>query len=374
MFGWNEFKAKIIAEKLASREIPPVSVTSVEAKTVEWPVQIMAVGQVVTSQGVEVTPQVAGQVLKVEFASGQMVNEGDVLIQMDDRLDRATLEQNRSSLNLAELDYERKLDLLASNNVSQSDVDNARTRLINQQAAVDATLTKIDYMAVKAPFTGRIGIRQVDVGDYLSPGTPLASLQDLTKLYIDFSVPAVHLPDLKVGQKVEVRSDAYPGHSFNATLYAIDPLVDSTSRNVDLRAELDASSDKLLPGMFVELSVITDSSVNVISLPAVAINFSLYGDTVFVVKDATAKQVADAATDGRQSPVDGVGLDKNYKSFPIDRREITVGLRKNGLIGVVDGLKDGDVVITSNLHQLNNSRQVIVNNAVAPSTGIPKGD
>ncbi|NQX90151.1 MAG: efflux RND transporter periplasmic adaptor subunit, partial [Halioglobus sp.] len=334
VFGFYLLKNHMIAEKMASFQAPPVAVTTMKAKQSLWTTRIDAIGQITASAGVDVTPQIAGQVRAINFQSGDVVEEGQLLVQLDDQLDQDQLKRDLADVNLSQMDVNRYSTLVRENSAAQATLDKVRAKLVSDQAAAHATQTKINYMAIKAPFSGRLGIRQVNVGDFVQPGTELVNLQDTNLLYVDFSLPESYLPLLENGLQVQVISETR-AKPYRAVLVAISSQVDPKSRNVDLRAELLDPDFALSPGMFATVTVVTRQTTEVIVLPAVAVSYSLYGDTVFVVSD----------------PVKDGG-DGKTKRFETASHSVTVFDQLESKVAITKGLKPGDEVITSNQQQL----------------------
>ncbi|CAH0993044.1 Multidrug resistance protein MdtE [Sinobacterium norvegicum] len=345
IFGFQHVKQGIIADKLADYSPPPVSVTTVSASTDVWVKELQAVGAIVASQGVNVTPQVSGQLLSINFSSGEKVEQGQLLIQLDDSLTQAELESSKASLQLSEVDYKRKKELRKTNNISQSDLDRATAKLAHDKASIKGIETTIDYMAIKAPFSGVVGIRMVNLGDYLTPGQAIISLQNLDVLFVDFTTPATNLPLLKMGEEVKVYSDAFKGSEFSAKIIAIDNIVDQESRNISVRALLDNSGGDFLPGMYVTVKVETEQKNEIIPLPNVAVSYSLYGDSVFTLTKTDEKNATG-----------------EFYIYIAERKTIDVVMFKADRAGVSGDIQPGDIVVTSNQQQLKNKARVIVNN------------
>jgi membrane fusion protein (multidrug efflux system) len=345
IFGFQQVKQSIIAEKLSAYSPPPVSVTAVTASKDTWVKELKAVGAIVASQGVSVTPQVSGQLLSINFSSGERVEQGQLLIQLDDRLTQSELESAKASVELSELDYRRKKELRKTKNISQSDLDRATAKLAHDKASIEGIKTTIDYMAIKAPFSGVVGIRMVNLGDYLTPGQPIISLQNLDVLFVDFTTPATNLPLLKMGEEVKVFSDAFKGQEFNAEIIAIDNIVDKDSRNISVRALLHNTGGDFLPGMYVTVKVETEEQKKIIPLPNVAVSYSLYGDSVFVLSKTNEKNSSG-----------------DFAIYTAERKTVNVVMFKDDIAGIAGDIEQGDIIATSNQQQLKNKSRVIVNN------------
>jgi membrane fusion protein (multidrug efflux system) len=347
VFGFYFLKQHLVAERLAAYSPPPVSVTTVVASESDWVTRLVAVGEITANDAVDVTPQLGGQVKSIHFQSGDTVAAGDLLVQLDDRLEQDELERDNAKVKLAQLDVDRYGKLVKEQSASQATYDRALVTLQTKQASAHTTETKIDYMAIKAPFSGRLGIRQVNVGEYVQPGTPIVNLQDTSLLFVDFSLPETDLPKLETGLAVEVRSDAYKGQVYTATISAISPQIDPNSRNVDVRARLDATAKPLAPGMYAELTIVTRETAKVVQLPVVAVTYSLYGDLIYVIGES-----ADA-DDGPSG-----------KRFKVEQRAVEVLAERDSTVAVSTGIKAGDQIVTSNQQQLKASSVVTINNSV----------
>ncbi|MEP5566251.1 MAG: efflux RND transporter periplasmic adaptor subunit [Halioglobus sp.] len=338
VLGFDQFKQRIISKKLAEYTPPSVAVTTQVAQSENWTKRLTAVGEITARSAVDVTTQISGQVLSIHFNSGDVVEAGQLLVQLDDQLLRDQLIKDEAEAELSQLDVDRYTKLVAERSASQANLDRATANLARDKAASDSTRAKIGYMAIKAPFAGQVGIRQVNVGDFLSPGSSIVNLQNRRELYVDFSLPENYLPLLQQDLQVEVSTDAFPGKTFSAQVTGIAPQVDPNSRNMDVRAQFPEATPDLVPGLFVTAEVVTRDSQSLISLPAVAVSYSLYGDTVFVVGEKSA---------------DG---------YAIERRNVTVAMQRQSQVALSDGVKEGDQVITSNQQQLDNASIVIINN------------
>ncbi|MGF1790945.1 efflux RND transporter periplasmic adaptor subunit [Photobacterium profundum] len=354
VFGFYQFKQHMIKEKLATFSLPPVSVTTVKTTSDSWTQSILSVGHVTSDKYVNITPQLSGQVMAINFESGSKVNKGDILVQLDDRLLQANLATSVANLKLAQIEYKRQKRLLKTHSTSQDAVDTALAKLTTSQADAKYIQTQIDFMKIKAPFSGVVGLREVNLGDFLQPGNTIVELQNVDKQYIDFSVPEVYLTKIKHGQQVKFKTDSYGNKEFTATITAIEPSVDSESRNLDIRAVITSKSAHLVSGMYVETSVITHDVTAVVPVPVVAVSYSLYGDTIYVIKpDSEKGNKTETASDGKTK----------FPIYDVERRTVNIGQRRNGWVGVTSGLKANEQVVTSNQQQLKEGVHVIINNA-----------
>ena len=338
----------MIKTKLAVFSFPPVAVTSVSTHKEDWLEEIKAVGHVTANQEVNITPQLSGQIKRIAFSSGEYVEKGQLIVQLDTSLLKANLKTSQANLMLAELEYQRQLKLLKTHSTSQDAVDSASAKLSTSQADVEYIQTQMDFMAIKAPFSGRLGIRNVNLGDYVQPGTSIVELQNQDNQFIDFSIPEAYLSRVALKQQVYFSTDTYSKQSFIANITAIDPMVDSVSHNLDIRARVVDSRVTLLSGMYVEARIQSNQMTYVFPLPSIAVTYSLYGDGVYVLKPETKRASKEH---------------KGMFEYQVERRAVQVGPKRGGLVGIVSGLRAGEQVVTSNQQQLKPGSQVLLNNS-----------
>lgn len=340
IFGWKAYQMKQQAAMQAGPPPPVVAVSEVRVDS--WVPAINAVGSLVAVSGIEVTSEVAGKVSAVRFDSGQTVTEGDVLLQLDDSSDKATLEGLIAERKLAELKFERVARLLPEKSVSQSEYDEARALLDSAAAKVTAQQALIDKKQIRAPFPGLLGIRRVDLGEYLSPGAPIVPLEQLDPIFVDFSLPERELARVSVGQQIEVRVQAYAEAVFSGVISAADPGVDSRSRSFRLRAILQNPDQRLRPGMFAEVRVLMPEAEQVLTIPRTAVSYNPYGDFVFVVQEQDGAQM-------------------------VERRQIETGQSRDGRVSVSGGLQAGERVVSAGQVKLRNGQAVVIDDKPAPS-------
>ncbi|AQS37332.1 RND family efflux transporter, MFP subunit [Shewanella psychrophila] len=350
VFGFYFFKQYMIKTKLADFSFPPVAVTSVSTHKEDWLEEIKAVGHVTANQEVNITPQLSGQIKRIAFSSGEYVEKGQLIVQLDTSLLKANLKTSLANLMLAELEYQRQLKLLKTHSTSQDAVDSSFAKLSTSQADVEYIQTQMDFMAIKAPFSGRLGIRNVNLGDYVQPGTSIVELQNQDNQFIDFSIPEAYLSKVALKQQVHFSTDTYPDEDFIASITAIDPMVDSVSHNLDIRAQVLDSRVPLISGMYVEANIQSNHMAHVIPLPSIAVTYSLYGDAVYVLKPET--KFASKEHEG-------------MFEYQVERRAVQVGRKRGGNLGILKGLKVGEQVVTSNQQQLKPGSKVLLNNSKA---------
>ncbi len=314
---------------------PPITVAAALAEERLWQERLPAVGSLKALQGVELSLEQAGTVKTLHFDSGQRVKVGQLLLELDSDQETALLGTAVADLGLAKVDYGRGSQLVGDSAISRGEFDRLTAQYRRNQAVVDQLKASLAKKSINAPFSGTIGIRQVDVGDYLASGTVIATLQDLSSLYVDFNVPEQALPHLSLGQQVLVQVAAYPGQTFPASLSAINPKVDEATRNLLVRATMANPDGKLLPGMFASLLVLLPDPQPQVVVPESAITYTLYGNSVYV---ATAKKNQEG-----QAEQD----DQGQPQLTAEQRTVRTGERRDGLVVVSEGLRAGEQVVTA---------------------------
>ncbi|MBT8768793.1 efflux RND transporter periplasmic adaptor subunit [Metapseudomonas boanensis] len=319
---------------------PPINVSAEKSVEVPWQSRLPAIGSLRALQGVDLTVEASGTVQDVLFLSGEKVKQGQPLIQMDSDVEKASLATSEAELSLARVEFERGRSLVSRQNISKSEFDRLASELQAATGKVGQLKALLSKKRIVAPFTGTIGIRQVDVGDFLSSGTIIATLQDLSTLFVDFYLPEQAAPQLAVGQRVRISVAAFPGEVFEGDIAAINPKVEEATRNLQVRAVLQNPDGKLLPGMFANLEVLLPGEHLRIVVPESAITYTLYGNSVYVVgeeKDAEGKS-----------------------SLVVERRFIETGEHRDGQVVVLKGLKSGEQVVTSGQLKLDNGSHVAI--------------
>ncbi|MDF0730631.1 efflux RND transporter periplasmic adaptor subunit [Pseudomonas entomophila] len=306
---------------------PPISVAAAKAEQRQWQERLPAVGSLKALQGVELSLEVAGTVKALHFDSGQPVKAGQLLLELDSEQETALLGTAQADLGLAQVDYGRGRQLVGDSAISRGEFDRLTAQYRRNQAVVEQLKASLAKKSMKAPFSGTIGIRQVDVGDYLASGTVIATLQDLSSLYVDFNVPEQALPQLSLGQQVLVQVAAFPGQTFSASLSALNPKVEESTRNLLVRATLANPDGKLLPGMFANLLVLLPDPRPQVVIPESAVTYTLYGNSVYVVGEKKA--------------------DDGQAQLVAEQRTIQTGERREGVVVVAKGLQAGEQVVTA---------------------------
>lgn len=324
---------------------PPESISSAIAREEHWQETLEAIGSISAVQGVTVTPEVAGTISEIAFESGAAVKKGDLLVRLDTSSEEAQLRALEAQANLAKINAERVRHLRTDNTVSQSELDTAEATLKQMEANADAIRAAIEKKTIRAPFAGKLGIRQVNLGEYLDTGKPIVSLQALSPVYADFSLPQQNLSQLKTGMRVVVSMDTYPGRSFEGALTAINPDLDPITRSVRLQATLENTNQLLRPGMYARVEVQLPIEKNVLIIPATAVLSNPYGDSVYLIENST-----NAATGGSV----------------VRQQFIRTGQARGDFVAVESGLEPGVKVVASGLFKLRNGTAVVENNDVVP--------
>ena len=348
IYGFQQFRNKMIQQAIKGQANPPQTVSTTVAQTSTWQPSVEAVGNLRASKGTSLAAEVSGIVTVIHFDSGKMVKAGQLILELNAAPLKAQLEQLKAAARLAKQNYDRDLAQLKVHAVSQAAVDIAAANLKSALAQVTMQEAIIAQKSIRAPFSGQLGIRQVDLGQYLAPGTALVNLQQLDPMYLDFTVPQAQIDLIHVGENVTVQTNAFPNKVFTGTISALEPQVDISTRNLKVRASIANPDGELLPGLFATARVNKGDKKQYITLPNSAIAYNPYGSTVFIVKS------------------EGKGADGKPK-LVVEQRFVTTGLARGDQVAVLSGLQMGEVVVTSGQLKLRNGTPVIVNNSVQPS-------
>lgn len=327
---------------------PPASVAATEARELSWQSRLPAVGSLKALQGVDLSLETDGTVKALKFESGQPVSQGQPLLELDSEVETALLGTAQADLGLATVDYNRGSQLIGSQAISKGEYDRLTAQYRRNKAVVDQLKAALAKKSIVAPFSGTIGIRQVDVGEYLPSGTVIATLQDLSSLYVDFAVPEQALPKLSLQQSVLISVAAFPGETFNAAISAINPKVDDATRNVQVRATLANPDGKLLPGMFANVQVLLPNPRNEVVIPQSAVTYTLYGNSVYVAVPKKAEN-GEPEKDAEGKPL-----------LIAERRFVTTGEHRDGLVVVSKGLQAGEQVVTAGQLKLTQGAAIAV--------------
>jgi membrane fusion protein (multidrug efflux system) len=339
LFGWKFLQ---ISEAIKNIPIPPPAVVAAtHVLRNEWQSTLTGVGSLVAVAGIDVNSEVAGKVKSIHFESGQNIQKGQLLIELDTSTDEAELKGLEAAYHLEQAKFARSQQLITRHFISKSDFDLNKATLDEAKAMVIAKKAAIDKKRIVAPFTGQLGIRKVDVGQYLAAGDSIVPLQQLQPIYADFTLPEQHLADLGVNQAVTIAVQAQPGRIFNGRITAINPGIDKSTRTVTLRATLDNKERLLRPGMFVDVNVILDKILSVLTIPDTAITYNPYGNSVFVI-------------------------DSGKQGYTAQLKQIVTGETRSGRVEVIKGLNENEQVVSAGQVKLRNGMAVTIDKQPAP--------
>ena len=348
ILGWQlVFKPAMIKKFMSAGGIPPQTVSTAKAGISDWQSEYQAVGTLRALRGADIAPELAGIITAIHFDSGEEVQAGTPLVQLNAESDVARLQSLAAAADLAEVNYERDKKQLEFQGVSQALVDTDAANLKSAKAQVAEQRALVDKKLVRAPFAGRLGIRAVDLGQFVNPGTKLVTLQALDPILVDFYIPQKFLGKVARGQKVAMNTDAFPGQSFAGEITSIEPKADPATRNVQVRAAVHNPKRMLLPGMFATVSITSGVPQRYVTLPQTAVSYNPYGDTVFVLEERKAE-------DGKTSLV-------------AQQKFVTTGDTRGDQVAILTGIKEGDTVVTAGQLKLRTGTPVTVNNAIQPS-------
>jgi membrane fusion protein, multidrug efflux system len=325
---------------------PPEAVTTIVAQQDTWPSTLSAIGTVAAVQGVTVSADLPGIVDRIAFDSGKWVRQGEVLVELDTRQERAQLAAVEAQRDLAGVNYSRKQGLLKEGIISREDYDTAAAGQKETEARVGEIRATIERKTIRAPFSGVLGLRQVNLGQYLSAGDPIVPLQALNPVYVNFGIPQQEASQAKIGRPVRVSARDLAGPEFGGRVTAVDSVVDPATRNIQVQATLANPAGKLRPGMFVQAQLVVGASQSVIAIPTSGVNYAPYGDSVFVVTDLK---------DEKGKPYRGVR-----------QQFVKLGGSRGDQVAILSGVKPGDEVVTSGVFKLRNGAAVQINNKVVP--------
>jgi membrane fusion protein (multidrug efflux system) len=326
---------------------PPEAITSLNAKNETWNDTLVTTGSFIPVQGTMIRAEEPGKIVAINFESGKVVQEGQLLVQIDTSVEEANLKAAMAKADLATSTLKRIMKLRGTGALSERDIDDAQYQFKQNSADVDNILALIDKKTIKAPFTGHVGIRQVNIGQYVSPGDPIVPLQTLSPIYIEFQLPQQDLVKVKNDQKIEIRVDTFKDKVFTGTINAINPEVDANSRTVKVQAIIENAEGLLRPGMYGNVIIALGASHNYLTVPGTAINRAPYGNSVYVVEEMNNEKTG-----------------KTY--LGVRQQFIQLGPTRGDQVAVLSGLKEGEEVATSGLFKLRPNAEVLVDNSVMP--------
>jgi membrane fusion protein, multidrug efflux system len=346
LYGFNQFRKQAIANYFATNVPPPTKISAVKAKSEAMPRYLEGIGSLVAVHQVTLAPQLAGRVTKIMFESGAEVKQGEQLVQLDDAVEQGDLLNYQAMGRLAGANLSRNRTLARQDFATQATLDQYQSQLDQARGMMAKTEAQIAQKRIVAPFSGVLGVRQIDLGQYLQAGTPVVTLTDLDTLYTNFTLPEQNRGAVAVGQSVQIRVDAFAERVFDAKITAIEPQIDPQTRTMKVQASLANPEHVLLPGMYANARVVLAPEEGVVTVPETAVDYSAYGESVYVVQEAGK------AADGKPAL-------KAVQTF------VQSGTRHNGMVAIVSGLRPGDMVVTSGQVKLHNGSAVSISNDAA---------
>lgn len=348
IFGFQVFKAAMIKKFISALSNPPQTISAANAGTSEWQPKIQAIGSLRAVKGAELSLEASGVVESISFNSGDDVEAGAILLRLRTADEVARLDSLKAMAELNEITLDRSQRLLKTQATSQAQLDSDAAKLKDSKAQVAQQQAIIDKKILRAPFAGHLGIRAVDLGQYLGAGTPIVTLQALDPIYVDFFVPQQSVDQVRLGQQVAVKVDAFKDQTFMGDISAVNPKVDVSNRNVQIRATLKNPDHKLLPGMYATIDVAVGPPATYVTLPQTAITYNPYGDTVYVVES-------------KNNDADGKPQLIARQTF------VTIGPTRGDQVAILRGIDAGDTIVTAGQIKLHNGSVVMVDNAVTPT-------
>ena len=359
------FKPAMIQDFMLKMEQPPVTVTAERAVKKTWVDSVPSIGTLMAIQGVNVAPEVGGIVKDYLFDSGNDVEKGAKLVELDTSVEHAELESERAALAEAKLDFQRQSELVGRGAVSQATLDATVAKRDRAAAAVEKNQARIAQKNITAPFAGRLGLRRVERGQYVSPGQALVWLQSLDPIWIDFPVPEKEAGKLKKGATIELTVSAYPGQTFKGEIEAVDARVAEETRTLMVRGRMPNPDNKLLPGMFANVAMLGEKPKELVTIPRTAITYSLYGDSVWVVKEGKPEPEKTASVGEVKLP---------EPKLTAERRFVRLGQTRENEVAIVEGVSDGEQVVTSGQLKLQPDSVIKIDNSqpLKPQATRPK--
>lgn len=348
IFLWKWFVNTEIKKKQKENEVVIATVSATKATTSVWNSELKIVGSSRTVKGVNVTPELAGMITKIDFTPGAEVEEGKLLVQLDIAPDVAKLHQLEAQAMIAGITMRRNQKQFKVGGVSKETLDRDTANFLSTTAQVEEQKAVIAKKTVRAPFAGRLGVSMVNPGQFLNPGDNIVTLETLKPIYIDFYVPQQEVPRLKVGQTISISLDSYPSTNFSGPITTINPIVDKEVRNILVEATLTNDDEKILPGMFAYVTLETGNPKTYITLPQMAITFNPYGSIVYTLLPTTQKH-------------QGQSVWKVHQEF------VSTGDMRGNQVAVLKGVKEGDMVVTSGQLKIKDGSYVVINNTIQPS-------
>jgi membrane fusion protein (multidrug efflux system) len=346
--GIKIFQIKKLSAASQNFSLPPVTVTTATVRSETWSTKLAAVGSLEAVQGILVTAELPGKVVKIAFEPGGAVEAGDLLVQQDTSSETAQLRSAQASMELARLNLERAKELLPDKVITKSSYDASEAEYIQAAAQVENITATIKKKTITAPFSGRIGIRLINLGQNLANGESIVSLQSMDPIYVNFRLPQQELATIRKGLTIELETDAYPGKKWTGAITAINPQVDRATRNFQLQATVANTEGDLRPGMFVNIGVLLPKPKEVLSIPSTAILHAPYGDSVFVVEEKSEEN------------------EKTPKRI-VRQQFVRLGDKRGDFTEVIEGLEKEETIVSTGAFKMRNGQSVVVDNALSPT-------
>ena len=347
LYGFNRFREQAIATYFATNKPPPAQISAAQVKTETVPRFVTGIGSVTAIHQVTINPEVGGRVTKIFFEPGMTVKASDPLVQLNDAPDRADLANFEAQAHWAETTLQRSSELAKRQFEARETVDQKQSQLDQAKAGIAKTEALIDQKLIRASFSGQLGMRQVEVGQYLTPGARIVTLTDMSMLYVNFTLPSQMRSQISVGQRVNVTADAYPGRTFGADITTVEPQVSADTRTMTIQATMKNPDNSLLPGMFVNAAVVLPPQPDVMTLPETAVEYTLYGDSVYVIRE-----------DGK----DAAG----HPILKAVRTPVKTGERIGGKVEILHGIEPGERVIAAGQVKVQNGAQITISESPEP--------
>ena len=347
--GIKALQIKKMIDQGAAMVMPPETVSATESQVVSWEAVTSAVGSLDAIQGLMVTAERPGKIVNIAFEAGSVVQAGALLVQQDVSIEKSQLRAAEAAEALAKINRERSARLVAQKTIPQSDLDAADARYKEASAQTEEIRTVIAQKTIRAPFAGRLGIRQINLGQYLDIGTAIVSLQAMDPIYVNFSLPQ-QMANIKSGSPIRISADIAPDQVIEGQITAISPEVDSSSRNIRMQGTLANPNEDLRPGMFVNVTVVLPDSQSQLAVPATAVLYAPYGDSVFVIEESKGEN----GESGKK----------------IRQQLVRIGEKRGDYVAILTGLKQGETVVSTGVFKLRNGMAVVVDNSVAPEFNV----
>jgi membrane fusion protein (multidrug efflux system) len=336
LFIWHQVRNHMAAKAMAAVSNTPIVIEESNVKSQVWHPQIDAIGTFVAEQGINVTTQVAGVVKSIDFKSGDYVDQGTQLVQLDPSVLAATAAQSKAQFEKAQQVYQRDLSLFKKGALAKAELESDDADMKAAKAQMDEDAANLSHTTINAPFAGRLGIRKINLGQYIEPADDIVSLQSVDPILVDFSLPEVYLHKVDVGDEVLVTTSAYPGQTFTGKITAMNSTLNSDTRTLDMRSEIPNKNKLLLPGMYADVKVVIPTKNNVLTVPQMSIQYSPFGDTVFVVQNNKAVQ-----------------------------RYVSLGEQRGSEIAITRGISADEIVVSVGGNKLQNGSRVITKEGLA---------